>query len=83
MMRMALLLRNIERLGNKDCTGNDRGPKAFLVTVPEIGIGEEPSRLSVRQSRPFRDAAKHVVHRPVQTREEGNNLFAAALIVIS
>src|SRR5207247_7051351 len=51
--------------------------------LPEFGIGHEAARLFVRKSRPFGEAAKGVIHRPVQTGEERDDLLTLALLLSS
>src|SRR5437867_306654 len=53
------------------------GPLAEF--LPEFWIGHEAARFFVRKSRPFGEAAKGVIHRPVQTGEERDDLLAPAL----
>ena len=57
--------------------------RSIAELVPEIGIGDEPARLFARESRPFGDVAKRVVHCPVQAREERHDLLPAGSLVIS
>src|SRR5881396_4098974 len=57
------------------------GPLAEF--LPEFGIGHEAARLFVRKSRPFGEAAKRVIHRPVQTGEERDDLLTLALLLSS
>jgi len=48
-----------------------------------FGIGHEAARFFVRKSRSFGEPAKAVIHRPVQTGEERDDLLALALLLIS
>src|SRR5437016_1873744 len=46
---------------------------------PEFGIRDETARLFMRESRPFGDAAKRVIHCPVQARVERRHLLTGTL----
>ena len=46
--------------------------------MPELGIRYQPSRLFVRQSCAFGDAAKGVIHGPVQACKERDDFLSAA-----
>src|SRR5229473_2856232 len=51
--------------------------------VPELRIGDQLARFFARESRAFCDAAKRVIHRSVQPREERYDLLPAAFMFIS
>src|SRR5437870_9329751 len=57
--------------------------RASAEFAPQLGIGEEPARFFARDPRPFGDAAKGVIHCPVQAREEWDDLLPAARLVTS
>src|SRR5207237_5028145 len=46
---------------------------------PEFGIGDETARFFMRESRPFGDAAKRVIHCPVEAGVERRYLLTAGL----
>ena len=45
---------------------------------PEFGIGDETARFFMRESRPFGDAAKRVIHCPVEAGVERRHLLTGA-----